>query len=169
LDVGEPVPPTAANETGEGGSSAAQIEPWSGEGLDPDELSLTEAMVLFEAGSVSSLDVGSFGFSTSPGAESAVPAQEFWLNINAELIIYGGTVPDASLTVGGRTIELRPDGTFSCRFALPDGTYTLEIKADATSGETRRARLRFARSSEFRDAVGTAPLEPGLEVVPNRG
>src|SRR6185436_16351739 len=45
----------------------------------------------------------------------------FRLNVNAELIIYGATEPDARVTIGGRTIQLRPDGTFSFRFALPDG------------------------------------------------
>ena len=34
----------------------------------------------------------------------------FWFNVNAELIIYGATEPDASVTIGERKIHLRPDG-----------------------------------------------------------
>jgi hypothetical protein len=49
----------------------------------------------------------------------------FWFNINAELIVYGATEPTARVTVGGRPLRLRPDGTFSCRFSLPDGEYEL--------------------------------------------
>ena len=32
----------------------------------------------------------------------------------------GATEPDAAVTIGGRKIQLRKDGTFSFRFALPD-------------------------------------------------
>ena len=31
----------------------------------------------------------------------------FWFNVNAELIIYGATEPDAQVTIGGRVIKLR--------------------------------------------------------------
>ncbi len=56
-----------------------------------------------------------------PGISSldsgAPPPAGFWLNINAELIVYGATEPGAQVTLGGRPIQLRPDGTFSCRFS----------------------------------------------------
>ena len=48
-------------------------------------------------------------------------AKGFWFNVNAELIIYGATEPTARVTLGGHEIKLRPDGTFSYRFSLPDG------------------------------------------------
>jgi len=43
------------------------------------------------------------------------------------LVIYGATDPTASVTIGERRIRLRPDGSFSYRFALPDGNYQLPI------------------------------------------
>ena len=87
----------------------------------------------------------------------------FWFNINAELIIYGATEPDAKVTVGGRIIKLRPDGSFSFRFALPDGKYELPVVAvsgDQTDG--RAAELEFSRRTEYRGEVGVHPQDPRL-------
>jgi hypothetical protein len=75
--------------------------------------------------------------------------KEFWLEVNAELLIYGGTKPDASLTFDGRPLTLRPDGTFSCRVALPDGHYDVVIEAISAENDSRRARLKFSRCTEW--------------------
>jgi len=87
----------------------------------------------------------------------------FWFNINAELIIYGATEPNAKVTIGGREIKLRPDGSFSFRFALPDGKYELPVvavSADQTDG--RAAELEFSRRTEYRGDVGVHPQDPRL-------
>ena len=55
--------------------------------------------------------------------------REFWLVVNTELIVYGATEPDAKVTVSGKEIALRPDGTFSLRFSLPDGKQIIPVKA----------------------------------------
>jgi len=92
------------------------------------------------------------------------PAGDFWLNVNAELIIYGATEATATVTIGGRPIKLRPDGSFSCRFALPDGQYELPVvavSADQTDG--RAAELGFSRRTEYRGEVGAQPQEPSLK------
>ena len=87
----------------------------------------------------------------------------FWFNVNAELIIYGATEPDAEVTIGGRAIRLRPDGTFSYRFALPDGNYNLPAVATSADGtDSRVAGLKFSRSTEFRGEVGAHPQDPKL-------
>jgi len=62
-------------------------------------------------------------------AEAAGQARKFFLWSKTELILYGGTEPDAALTVSGKPVALRPDGTFTLRFALPDGDLDLEVKA----------------------------------------
>jgi hypothetical protein len=59
--------------------------------------------------------------------------RKFWLVVNCELIVYGATEPDAHVTVQGKPIKLRPDGTFSFRYALPDGKQ--EIPVEATSND----------------------------------
>jgi hypothetical protein len=87
----------------------------------------------------------------------------FWFNVNAEVVIYGATEPDASVTVGGRPISLRPDGTFSCRFSLPDGGHTVTVSAMSAAGELRQAELKFSRRTEHRGEVGVAPQDPSLQ------
>jgi len=60
--------------------------------------------------------------------KEAVGARKFWLIVNTELIVYGATEPDATVYVQGKQIPLRPDGTFSLRFALPDGKQVIPVK-----------------------------------------
>jgi uncharacterized protein len=79
----------------------------------------------------------------------------FWFNVNAELIIYGATEPEARVAIGGRSIQLRPDGSFSFRFALPDGSYELPVVAVSPDGEdAREARLQFGRKTDYGGEVG---------------
>ena len=106
---------------------------------------------------------GALGSVSSPfgGAERK---KGFWFNVNAELIIYGATEPDAKVTIGGREIKLRPDGTFSYRFALPDGRYDLPAVAISNDGtDSRAAELKFSRSTDYRGDVGRHPQDPSLK------
>ncbi|MCX8090555.1 MAG: DUF4912 domain-containing protein [Verrucomicrobiae bacterium] len=101
---------------------------------------------------------------SSPAGGEAPLARGFWLNVNAELIVYGATEPGASVSVGGQPVKLRPDGTFSCRFALPDGQYELPIVATSPDrAETRAALLRFSRATTARGEVGAQPGDPNLK------
>jgi hypothetical protein len=91
-------------------------------------------------------------------------AKNFWFNVNAELVIYGATEAGAKVTLGGHEIKLRADGTFSFRFALPDGRYDLPVvavSADGTDG--RAAELKFSRTTEYLGEVGVTPPDPALE------
>ena len=88
----------------------------------------------------------------------------FWFNVNAELIIYGATEPDAEVTIGGRVIKLRPDGTFSYRFALPDGQYNLPAVATSADGtDSRTAALKFSRTTRYQGEVGAHPQDARLK------
>ncbi|OGW99761.1 MAG: hypothetical protein A3I73_06320 [Omnitrophica bacterium RIFCSPLOWO2_02_FULL_45_16] len=64
--------------------------------------------------------------------------RKFWLVVNTELIVYGATEPDAKLTVQGKEIKLRQDGTFTLRFALPDGRQVIPVEAVSSDGTDRR-------------------------------
>jgi hypothetical protein len=89
----------------------------------------------------------------------------FWFNVNAELIIYGATEPDAQVSIGGRVIKLRQDGSFSYRFALPDGDYELPaVAVSSDKTDARAAELKFGRSTEYRGEVGTHPQDPQLKL-----
>ncbi len=100
--------------------------------------------------------------SSLPGLPEA-QARDFWFNINAELVIYGATEPNARVSVNGRAIRLRSDGSFALRFALPDGHYVLPIAASSAEGETRRAELSFRRSTNYCGDVGLHPQDPALK------
>ena len=98
-------------------------------------------------------------------------ARKFWFNINAELIIYGATEPNAQVTLAGRPITLRPDGTFSFHFALPDGNYKLATTAISAENELRQATLNFSRHTEYSGefgmaSAGSTPQNPSLEPPP---
>jgi len=81
--------------------------------------------------------IGSAGISSSP-VKKQVKERQFWLVVNTELIVYGATEPDAKVTVQGKDIRLRPDGTFTLRFALPDGKQVIPVQAtSADQVETR--------------------------------
>ena len=60
----------------------------------------------------------------------------FWLE--CELIIYGGTEPDAKVTMQKRPVQLRPDGTFTLRYGLPDGKFIFDCHAESSDGVEER-------------------------------
>jgi hypothetical protein len=72
----------------------------------------------------------------------------FWLHVNAELVLYGATEPDAQVALAGQPIPLRPDGSFSHRIALPDGHYDLTVTAVSARQEQRSVRLQFSRRTD---------------------
>ncbi len=72
----------------------------------------------------------------------------FWLVADCELILYGATEPDAFVTVAGRRVNLNPDGTFSMRFALPDGLVDLPVKAlSKDETDSREISIKVTRST----------------------
>ena len=100
---------------------------------------------------------------SSPMAGPEAQPSEFWFNINAELVLYGGTEPGATVTIGGRPIQLRPDGTFSFRFSLPDGDHAVTVSAISAQGDLRQAELKFTRHTAYQGEVGSAAQDPALE------
>jgi hypothetical protein len=85
---------------------------------------------------ISSRGIASMGVS-SP-IKKPLEKGAFWLVVDAELIVYGATESDASVTVQGRPVKLRKDGTFTLRFALPDGKQDIPVVAKSVHiNETR--------------------------------
>ncbi|HSI84862.1 MAG TPA: DUF4912 domain-containing protein [Candidatus Methylacidiphilales bacterium] len=93
----------------------------------------------------------------------------FYMHVNAELIIYGGTDPKARVKIDGKHIKLREDGTFSYHFVFPDGQYFIPIEATSPDEvETRSALLSFLRVSDYEGDVkktGQPPLPPPIGEV----
>ncbi len=97
----------------------------------------------------------------SSGLSSWSRPRGFFMHLNAEVIFYGGTHPDAKVTVDGKEIMIRPDGTFRYHFVLPDGEFEIPIVATSPDGvETRRAVLRFERASAREGEVGATAQPP---------
>lgn len=101
--------------------------------------------------------------SPAAAAPSAGESSRSWFSINAELVVYGAAGPEAEVMIGDRRIRLRPDGSFSYRFALPDGVYELPIAATGSGGETRRVRLTFSRSTVAEGEVRAHLQDPSLK------
>ena len=100
---------------------------------------------------------------SSPFGGEFLQQKGFWFSLNAELVIYGATEPTARVTIGGRAIQLRPDGTFSYRFALPDGRYELPVEAASPQGDLRQVELEFYRHTTYQGEVQAHPHSPDLE------
>ncbi|MEI6277791.1 MAG: DUF4912 domain-containing protein [Verrucomicrobiae bacterium] len=96
-------------------------------------------------------NLGSFGFARG----------EFFLHVNAEVIFYGGTHPQAKVTIDGKPVALAPDGTFRFHFVFPDGNHEIPIVATSPDGvETRSATLKLARATSRTGDVGHTAQPP---------
>jgi hypothetical protein len=103
---------------------------------------------------VSGLTMSGVGMSGVGFSASAVPIRprQFWLVADAELIVYGATEPDATVTIGGRPIKLNPDGTFRFQMSFQDGLIDYPILAVAVDGEqTRSVHMKFNRETPSRN------------------
>ena len=89
-------------------------------------------------------EILSVSLPTSPGGASSwrgagdVKPKGFWLKADTEIIVYGSTESDATLTVQGQNVTLRPDGSFSLRFYLPDGEQSYPIEAVSKDGSMKK-------------------------------
>ncbi|HIK43834.1 MAG TPA: DUF4912 domain-containing protein [Leptolyngbyaceae cyanobacterium M65_K2018_010] len=97
---------------------------------------------------VSGLTMSGVGFSASA---PPIRPRKFWLIADAELIVYGATEPDATVTIGGKPIKLNPDGTFRFQMSFQDGNIDFPILAVAADGEqTRSIHMTFDRATPSR-------------------
>ena len=92
------------------------------------------------------------------GALPAAKQKKFSFQLDAELIVYGATQPNARVTLQGEPVKLRPDGTFTMRFSLPDGRQIIPAVASSADGiEERTIVLAVERN--------TRQLEPTIHDV----
>src|SRR5581483_11721331 len=101
---------------------------------------------------------------TSFGSGALVPGKmrKFWFQLDAELIVYGATEPNAKVTLQGEPVKLRPDGTFTMRFSLPDGRQIIPAVASSADGvEERTIVLAVERN--------TKRLEPMIHDINEAG
>jgi hypothetical protein len=137
------------------------LSSWSGLEFGPSSWSGLE----FGPSSWSQLVSESSLFSGFGASWSAQPfgGREFFMHVNAEVIFYGGTDPQAKVTIAGRSVQLQPDGTFRYHFVFPDNDFEIPIVAVSPDGvETRSAVLFLKRDTDrYGDVGATAQPELG--------
>ncbi|HEX4589503.1 MAG TPA: DUF4912 domain-containing protein, partial [Gemmataceae bacterium] len=100
------------------------------------------------------------GFGT--GARAPEKVKKFFFQLDAELIVYGASQPNARVTLQGEPVKLRPDGTFTMRFSLPDGRQIIPAVASSAEGiEERTVVLAVERN--------TRQLEPMIHDMNDAG
>ena len=69
------------------------------------------------------------------GAEGSLKRhKQFHFEVNAELVVFGSTHPDAHVSVGVEPVKVRTDGSFSIRLPLPDRRQVLPATAKSRDG-----------------------------------
>jgi uncharacterized protein len=91
------------------------------------------------------------GLSLQSLGTGALPSlgRGFYFEIDAELIVYGATEPNTRVTLQGEPVTLRPDGTFTVRFSLPDSRQIIPAVAASPDGvEERTIVLAVERNTK---------------------
>ncbi len=125
------------------------------EKLSSESASGLSLRLLGELGPGSQSLFSAIGASWSAQPFSIKTERGFYMHVNAEIIFYGGTHPDATVTVDGKLIQLAPDGSFRYHFTLPDGDFAIPIVATSPDKvEQRSATLAFYRGTQRVGDVG---------------
>lgn len=84
------------------------------------------------------------------GAEAlAGHKRDFTFEVDAELIVFGSTEPNAHVTLQGDPVRLRPDGTFTVRFSMPNCRQVIPAVASSANGlEQRTIVLAVERNTK---------------------
>jgi uncharacterized protein len=99
----------------------------------------------------SGVNMSGVGMGAWSGSAAPIRPRQFWLIADAELIVYGATEPDATVTIGGAPIQLNSDGTFRYQMSFQDGLIDYPILAVAADGEQNRSiHMKFTRETPHR-------------------
>ena len=148
--VSTPVPGTSDTINGNWAAVAEEFEKvyalsggYSPEGPNLELQQLFEERLRRPMGSPMSTRFG-------PGAEAlATKKRSFHFELDAELIVFGATEPDAHVTLQGDPVRLRPDGTFTVRFSLPNCRQVIPAVASSANGlEQRTVVLAVERNTK---------------------
>jgi hypothetical protein len=73
------------------------------------------------------------------GAESVLEREDhFSFEVEAEMIVFGSTQPDAHVVLGGEPVKVRPDGTFTVRMSMSDGRQVLPVVSSSGDGRKQQ-------------------------------
>jgi uncharacterized protein len=96
------------------------------------------------------------------GIEGLLPNKRpFHFEVDAELLVFGCTEPDAHVTLQGEPVKLRPDGTFTVRFSLPNCRQVIPAVSCSRDGfEQRTVVLAIERNTKTMEPL----IRDGSEV-----
>lgn len=95
------------------------------------------------------------------GAEGLHRDRAFRFDVDAEMIIYGTTKPNAYVTLGGEPVKVRTDGTFTVRLSMPDKRQVLPVVASSGDGvEQRTVVLAIERNTKIMEPRVCDPNDP---------
>lgn len=72
----------------------------------------------------------SFGSGAAPTGK----LKKFFFEIDAALVVYGRSEPNAVVTLQNEPVKLRPDGSFTMKFSLPDSRQIIPAVATSADG-----------------------------------
>ncbi|MFV1965277.1 MAG: DUF4912 domain-containing protein [Pirellulaceae bacterium] len=76
--------------------------------------------------------------------------RDFLFEVDAELIVYGATRPNAYVTLAGTPVKLRADGSFTARLSMPNRRQVLPVVASSADGvEQRTVVLAVERNTKI--------------------
>lgn len=119
-----------------------------GPGLDSEAARKALAQRL-EAGLASEVLQSQIHAEGSAHMQAETDNDGYWLWADADIIIYGATVPGSHVTLRDIPIPLDESGRFSARFALPDGELDMPVVGTSPRRTFRkRVRIRVERQTE---------------------
>jgi hypothetical protein len=103
----------------------------------------------------------SLGARFGAGAERMLHRdRNFHFEVDAEIIVFGATKPDAHVSLSGEPVKIRPDGSFAVRLALPDRRQVLPVTASSRDGvEERTIVLAIERNTKVMEPLMHDPNE----------
>jgi len=78
--------------------------------------------------------------------------------VDAEMVVHGSTQPSASVTIGGQTARVQPDGSFALRVSLPDRRQVLPVVVTNCDGSQQQTTiLAIERNTKTLDLLQRDP------------
>lgn len=102
-----------------------------------------------------------FGISTEKMHESQASLH---FEVDAEMIVYGVATPGSHVTMKGQPVELRKDGSFTLRVALPEGRQVVPVVTNNANGtEQQTIVIALERNTKKLETLIREPQAPNPE------
>lgn len=152
--------------TPKAGASAAVDENWSDVAENFDKIyamsggytadSVNELQELFEERlrrPMGSPMITRYG-ANADGVLGAARKKEFKFELDAEMLVFGSTEPNAHVMLQGEPVQLRPDGSFTVRISMPNCRQVIPAVASSADGvEQRTVVLAVERNTKVMEPV----------------